>query len=154
MEIDIKLAFKKVNKDSSILNKCISKYTKSKYFHTEIVLGDKWISSDPNEGVYIKEIKSYNKDEWDFVIFENISISERDFNIIIDYIKKQDDKKYDFLGILLSQFIPFSFHNRNRYFCSELCTKILQLFLIEEVLDLIPNNTSPGDLAKIFNMEK
>lgn len=154
MEIDIKLAFKKVNNKSSLFNKLISKYTKSKYYHTELVLNNNWISSDPKEGVYIKEVDNIKNEEWDFIIFEKISISERDYGIIMDYIKKQDDKKYDFLGIILSQIVPFSLHNRNKYFCSELCTKILQLFLIEEVLDLVPNNTSPGDLAKIFNLEK
>ena len=154
MEIDIKLAFKKVKKDSPLSNKLISKYTKSIYFHTEIVLDNMWISSDVKNGVYIKEKDSYNKDEWDFKVFENISISERDFNIIIDYIKKQDDKKYDYMGIILSQLIPFSLHNRNKYFCSELCTKILQLFLIEETLDLVPNNTSPADLTRLFKLEK
>lgn len=152
--IYLKIAFKKIFKDSDIIEKAIGKITKSKYCHCEIVINDIWISSNVKEGVTIKEHFLYNSNEWDFYDFPIIEIMERDYKIIFDFIRKQDDKRYDYLGIILSQLIPISIHNRNKYFCSEISTKILQLFLIEEVMDMIPNNTSPGDLAKIFNMEK
>ena len=152
--IYIKIAFKKIIHNSDIVGKVIGKITKSNYCHCEIIINDIWVSSNSKEGVTIKENFLYDSIEWEFYDFPVIEIMERDYNIIMDYIRKQDDKNYDFLGIILSQLVPISVHNRNKYFCSELSTKVLQLFLIEEVMDLIPNNTSPGDLAKIFNMEK
>lgn len=152
--IYLKIAFKKIIKNSDIVEKVIGKITKSKYCHCEIIINDIWVSSNSKEGVTIKEHFDYGNNEWDFYDFPVIEIMERDYKIIFDFIRKQDDKRYDYLGIILSQLIPISVHNRNKYFCSEISAKVLQLFLIEEVMDIIPNNTSPGDLAKIFNMEK
>ncbi len=152
--IYLRIAFKKIYTTSGIIEKAIGKITKSKYCHTELVINDTWVSSNAEEGVTIKEDFHYYENEWDFYDFPVIEVTERDYIIIMEFIRKQDDKKYDFLGIILSQLIPFSLHDRKKYFCSELNTRVLQLFLIEEVIDLIPNNTSPGDLAKIFNMEK
>ena len=152
--IYLKIAFKKVSSKSDIVEKAIGKITRSKYCHCELVIDDIWISSNYETGVTIETSKVIDNEDWVFYEFPVIEVMTRDYNIILDYIKKQDDKKYDILGIILSQLIPISIHNRKKYFCSEITSRILQLFLIEEVLDIVPNNTSPGDLAKIFNMEK
>lgn len=148
----IKIAFKRVTNTSTIPAKLIGKFIKSKYYHTELIINDLWISSNNKEGVTIKERFETNE-EWDYYEFPVMEILEKDYETILSYIRKQDDKSYDYLGIVLSQFIPFSIHNRQKYFCSEIVTRVLQLFLIEEVLDLVPNNTSPKDLALIYNME-
>lgn len=148
----IKIAFKRVTNTSTIPAKLIGKFIKSKYYHTELIINDLWISSNTKEGVTIKERFETNE-EWDYYEFPVMEILEKDYETILSYIRKQDDKSYDYLGIVLSQFIPFSIHNRQKYFCSEIVTRVLQLFLIEEVLDLVPNNTSPKDLALIYNME-
>ena len=150
--VNIKIAFKKVTNTSTIPAKLIGKFIKSKYYHTELIINDLWISSNSKEGVTIKENFQTNE-EWEYYEFPVMEILEKDFQTIMAYIKKQDDKSYDYLGIVLSQFIPVSIHNRQKYFCSEIVTRVLQLFLIEEVLDLVPNNTSPKDLALIYNME-
>lgn len=151
--IKLKIAFKKILKKSDLIEKSIGKVTKSNYSHCELIINNIWVSSNYKNGVTIIEDKVIDNNEWDIYEFPIIQIMERDYKIILDFIKKQDDKRYDFLGIILSQLIPFSIHNRKKYFCSEISVKVLQLFLIEEVIDLIPNNTSPGDLAKIFKME-
>lgn len=150
--VNIKIAFKKVTNTSTIPAKLIGKFIKSKYYHTELIINDLWISSNSKEGVTIKENFQTNE-EWEYYEFPVMEILEKDYQTILSYIRKQDDKSYDYLGIVLSQFIPFSIHNRQKYFCSEIVTRVLQLFLIEEVLDLVPNNTSPKDLALIYNME-
>lgn len=153
-KVYLKIAFKKIVKDSDIVEKAIGIITKSNYCHCELVINDTWVSSNSKEGVTIKEDFDYYADEWDFYEFPVLDIMTRDFNIIMDFIRKQDDKTYDFLGIILSQLVPISVHNRKKYFCSEITVRVLQLFLIEEVLDVVPNNASPGDVAKIFNMEQ
>ena len=154
MKIELKLAFKKVIPRTAISGRIIAMWCESKYYHVELFINNLWVSAMDNEGVTVKESYRYDPEEWDFYHFDEIEITEEHYNTIIRYIKKQDDKKYDFLGIYLSQILPFSLHNRNKWFCSEISVKLLQMFLIEETLDLVPNNTSPADLARLFKLEK
>lgn len=154
VNIYLKIAFKKITKKSDIIEKSIGKFTKSNYSHCELIINNTWISSNYKEGVTVRDLTDIDLDKWDIYKFPILDITKRDYEIIMSFIKKQDDKKYDYLGIIFSQIIPFSIHNRKKYFCSEIVTKVLQLFLIEEVIDVIPNNTSPGTIAKIFKMEK
>lgn len=152
-EIQLKIAFKKVTEDTSFFGKTISKFTKSRYYHTEIIIDNLWVSSDTPMGVTVQELKELTHVHWDYFDFGTIRILEKDLETIMDFIYAQKGRKYDYLGIIFSQVLPLTLHSKDKLFCSEFVTKVLQLFLISKVLDLQPNTVSPAKLAKIFNME-
>ena len=102
-------------------------------------------------GVHIKPLQPL-KDTYDYYDIE-VYVTDYQYMRITEWVYKQNKKSYDRLGIMFSQFIPFRFNNRSKWFCSELVCKILQLFHIKEVMDLYPFLVSPGDLAKIYKLE-
>lgn len=153
VSVDITVAFKYIKKNTSFINKVIGWWTKSKYYHVELIIGSKWISSNPDKGgVTINDLRELN-DNWHYCKLPSIEMTNDQVNLIMKWIYSQSDKKYDWSGIIWSMVFPFTLHNRNKWFCSELCTTILKLFLVEKVIDAEPNNVSPGKLAKLLNFE-
>lgn len=150
VKVELKLAFKKVDK-KDIGCKLIGMWTKSNYSHVEIIIKDLWISSTLEGGVHIKPLQPL-KDTYDYYDIE-VYVTDYQYMRIMEWVYKQNKKSYDRLGIMFSQFIPFRFDSRSKWFCSELVCKILQLFYVQEVMDLYPFLTSPGDLAKIYKLE-
>ena len=150
IKVKLKLAFKKVDK-TDIGSILIGKWTKSNYSHVEIIIKDLWISSTLEGGVHIKPLQPL-KDTYDYYDIE-VYVTDYQYMRIMEWVYKQNKKSYDRLGIMFSQFIPFRFDSRSKWFCSELVCKILQLFYIQEVMDLYPFLVSPGDLAKIYKLE-
>ena len=99
----------------------IRKYTGSAYSHTELVIDNDWYSSSPYDGkVRCAANMNYSKDSWDFV----------DVNIDMDkftkHFAKTNGAKYDWLGIVLSQFLPLGIDSKKKWFCSEWCAKVLK----------------------------
>lgn len=148
--LNLTLAFKKVNKDSTWMAKVISYWTKSEYHHVELILNNNWISSDSDTGVVVRELKPL-KDNWDYINLPSVTLLPLHYDILNKFIKKVDGNKYDWKGIILSQTIPLSMNNKNKWFCSELVTKLLQIIVVEEVIDLEPNEVAPKDLYDIFS---
>ena len=148
--LNLTLAFKKVNKNSTWMAKVISYWTKSEYHHVELIINDSWISSDSDTGVVVRELKPL-KDNWDYIPLPSVTLLPLHHNILTKYINNVNGNKYDWKGIILSQTIPLSMNSRNKWFCSELVTKLLQIIVIEEVIDLEPNEVSPKDLYNVFN---
>lgn len=147
--IELKLAFRKVDK-KDIADRLIAYWTNSKFCHVEIIIDNLWISSNL-EGVHIKDLKPL-KDTYEYLPID-VVITKQQYKEIISWIYRQHGKSYDKLGILMAQLLPFRLDNRNKWFCSELVCKILQLLHVEEVIDNYPFLTSPGDLAKTFKIE-
>lgn len=151
MKLDLTIALCKV-KQASFIPYIIGKWTKSNFYHVELILDNKWITSDIDYGVVIRDSEPLNED-WVYVTLNNVEVTDEQYELIFEWIKQQQNKKYDHLGIVYSQVLPFRYDDKNKWFCSELVIKILQLFLIKEVIDLTPNLVSPGDIAKIFKIE-
>lgn len=147
--IDITLAFKVADK-RHISDLLISMWTKSKFSHVEVIIDNLWISSTLN-GVHIKPLKPL-KDEY---VYHNlkVSVTEEQYLKNMSWIYSQDKKHYDKTGIILAQLFPFRIDKRDQWFCSEIACKILQIFLVREVIDLYPFLTSPGTLSKLYNLE-
>ena len=61
-KIKLKLAFRKVTKDSSFIGNLICKWTESKYYHIEMIIDDLWISSNAPHGVSINNLKEIKRD--------------------------------------------------------------------------------------------
>ncbi|MDJ0824258.1 MAG: hypothetical protein QNJ16_02025 [Rhodobacter sp.] len=57
-----------------------------------------------------------------------------------DTAEAELDRRYDYIGILLSQIVRLQRHARTRWFCSELCAAALGFEM--------PQSYSPGDLAR------
>ena len=154
----IKIAFRqKSNKDKNkLLNWSIRFLTKSKFHHVELIINDTWISSSNTSGGFrIRPLEPINQEDSRYIYHDLglVKLTSEQDEIISRFMENQLGSEYDYSGIIFSQLFPFSKHSRTRWFCSEIVTKLLQLHLIEETLDLIPNEVSPGDLAKLFNVE-
>ena len=103
----IKVAFYKSRGDWR--NKVIRWWTKSKYTHAELVLPDEstWLSISPilSSRVASREKLEYDPNCWDFLEFE---ISDEQLQIILNFFEDTEGNRYDWIGMILSQFLPFS----------------------------------------------
>ena len=54
--------------------------------------------------------------EWDFV---SIDINEEQLSIIMDFFEDTEGHGYDWIGMLLSQFLPCKIKHKRRWYCSE-----------------------------------
>lgn len=103
-------------------------WTLGKYSHCELIKTNghdddpsqwEWYSASAfNEGIVRKKTIAIKEKNWD--IFD---LPEFDEDKAFDFIATQFGKKYDWTGILLSQFLPFGKHSRKKWFCSEICRK-------------------------------
>lgn len=137
----MKVAFYKA-KYGDVLDKAISWWTKSPYSHTEIYfektgecISSSWREGEEDPyGVRIKVIDDlFTSGHWDF-----IDVPDANEDEIYDKAKIDLKKGYDFAGIFLSQMFNIGVHGEDKYFCSELCAKLLGL--------QDPHNYSPGGL--------
>lgn len=154
VHLDVKIAFKYKKPKESFANKLICWWTKSQYFHVELIIGSKWISSNPDVGgVTINDLQPL-KDTYHYLELKDVYVTVDQHNKIMQWISSQQGKKYDWCGIVWSQVFPFNWNSKNKWFCSEIVTTILKFMLVKEVMDSTPNNVSPGDLARKFNFNK
>lgn len=141
----VTLAFEKSN---TTFAKIIQWWTKCKYAHVEIIIEDKWISSDSTYGgVGIHELRPLT-DKWDYL---EVDVDGRKLSKVMRFIEENKDKSYDWCGIICS--VAFKItraEHENKWFCSEMVTKILQEFGNKQVQGLIPANIVPKDLYYIF----
>ena len=147
--LDVMLAFKKIDKNSTFVAKSVAWFTRSEYYHVEIVIEDTWVSIFPETGFKLNKLKPL-KDTWEYVKIEDVKLTREQYDIFKKYLMKQVGKKYDYLGIMFSQVLPLTIDSKNKWFCSEAVVKLAQMLYIEDTFDLIPESTSPGKLGKIF----
>tara|TARA_R100000008_G_C3544935_1_gene146983 strand:+ start:215 stop:709 length:495 start_codon:yes stop_codon:yes gene_type:complete len=116
--VNIKIAFYKGR--GNWLNKIIRWWTKSPYSHAELILPNNytWIGISPflTSKVSARSKVDFDLENWDFV---PIKITEEQNDIILDFFKETENCQYDWIGMLLSQFLPFSIKRRNKWYCSE-----------------------------------
>lgn len=155
MKCKIKILF---FKDPSSRNPGVYKYvddlikwwTNSQYYHVGMYIDGVWIAAN-TEGVRmyndIDIIAEY--DEYETVL----DLTDKQYTDLIEWCVSKNNSDYDYLGILLSTIVPARIDNPNKWFCSELVTKILQLMLVKETYNLTPNMVTPGRLAKLLGVE-
>ena len=105
----------------------IAGWTMGQYVHVELVLnGESYSSSAPDGGVRKKYISYENKAWWDIYEVKG----EYDIENVRKFFELTNGAKYDFKGILLSQFL-FSVNKEDstRFFCSEWVEVALRLTL-------------------------
>ena len=97
----------------------VRKWTKSIYSHCEVVIGDEWFSSSPRDGgVRMKKIE-YKPEDWDLVEYKGVSETA-----VHELYSKTKGCKYDFVGILLSQWLPLGLQSQGKWYCSEWSAKL------------------------------
>jgi len=150
MKVNVKLVFFKEVDSSTLLRRLIKWWTNSNYYHVEIVIDNLWVSAELS-GVELHELRPL-EDKYDYVDL-NVDLSKEQYTALLKWVGSKDGIRYDYLGVLLSTILPARIDNPNKWFCSEIVVKILQLMLVEEVYDLTPNMITPGYLAKLYGVE-
>ena len=139
-------------------NKIIRWWTKSPYSHAELVMPDNytWISISPLlTSVVSYRIKiDFDLKKWDFV---ELQIDDKQHKMLLDFFEETKGCNYDWIGMILSQLLPFHIKRKNKWYCSEWIAYALRIsgainwrtIKIYDRCDL-----SPGVLFKIINEEK
>ena len=122
----IKVAFYKGKGD--FVNTIVRWWKNSVYSHADLVLPDDvtWIGISPFVKSKIdKKIKlQIEPADWDFVTIE---VTEQQYEIIMQFFSDTKGAGYDWVGMLLSQFLPCKIKHRRRWYCSEWITYALRI---------------------------
>lgn len=151
--MNIILAFKHtIGKEASFTKRkgadAVKWWTKSKYYHVEVVVEDTWISSHTDRGVVANKLLPLTDTKYDYFYLEIPDKTEKNMKSFWNFVESQEDTGYDWKGIYLSQFMFLDNDSVNKWFCSEIVTRLLQLLDCEHVQALRPNRVSPGDLFR------
>ena len=141
---------KKENPESLIADNLISKITRSRFSHVELVLYKnkeedtyKCLSSSfRDKGVRLTDIDIHSG-SWEILkLPESKNITLRS---AFDFYEYNKNRKYDLLGLLCTLSDRLKTNNKNKLFCSELIAEILDLKLYE--------NQSPERIYKYIIKE-
>jgi len=154
--MQIKIAFYKGGGDWR--NSVIRWWTKSIYSHAELILPDDytWVSISPrlNSKVEAKVKLEHNPDMWDFVSFD---ITREQFETIMAFVQCTSGCRYDWFGMLLSQFTPFRIKQKGRWYCSEWISyalRISNVFDWKIIKIYEQKDLSPGRLHRLVIKQK
>ena len=113
------------------VNSVVRWWTNSIYSHAEIILPDgyTWIGISPFLKSKVDERKKifFELQEWDFI---DIEITEEQYNIIMEFYEDTKGQGYDWIGMLLSQFLPCKIKHKKRWYCSEWISYALRIACI------------------------
>jgi hypothetical protein len=124
------LAFYKGN--GTIYDKLIRWYTgngdPAKFSHVEIVLSREGenallFSSSPRDGGVRQAWRKMTPDNWECITVP-IGMNEA---VLQEFISLELKSKYDWFGIFGSQILARGWQSRHRWFCSEICARVLGL---------------------------
>ena len=125
MKHNIYIAFAK---DGVAFGEFIKLWTLGKYAHCEIVVDNISLSATSKEGYVRAKSIDYNKNSSKWDIYQITGLNNNADERILEFFNRTDGMKYDYLGVVLSHFLPFfNIHNRSEYFCSEWCAEALDL---------------------------
>lgn len=130
--------------------KLIQWWTKSKYFHVEIAFKDKWVAAHTDTGIRMEQLKPLYDNNYEYFELEVPNITKEQERILIEFIKEQENKGYDWKGIFLSQILFLNWEHPEKWFCSEIVAKVLELLYVQEFMGIAPNKLSPGEIHKIL----
>ena len=149
------LAFKKDIKPhwnfiTKFMSKVVQYWTGSNYYHVELILEDKWISSNTKSGVHIHSLKPLRDTSFDYFEFTVPEYTLEQRKVLWDFLRRQTSTGYDWKGIFLSQGIALDIEKHDRWFCSEIVTRILQQLYVSNLMDVKPSRVSPARLYDIL----
>ena len=104
----------------SWVNKIIRWWTKSPYSHAELIMPDNktWIGISPfkTSRLDVHENLNYNHEEWETL---ELQVSQEQLDVISEFFESTRGSRYDWVGMLLSQFLPYHIKRKNKWYCSE-----------------------------------
>ncbi len=157
--MEIRIAFYKGK--GNWKNKVIRWWTKSPYSHAELVLPDEitWVSISPFLTSTVSARSVYqvkNLEDWDFLDFElswRGPVQEYQIEQLHHFIQETNGAKYDWLGMILSQMLPYLIKHRDKWYCSEWIAHALVKARVVK-WDKLPiyktPNLSPGKLYDLL----
>lgn len=125
-------------------------WTKSKYYHVEMVYKNKLISSDTKSGVHILDEFELNKEYYDLFKIQIPELTDYQNEVFWKFLESEKETGYDWLGIFLSQFLFLDNESEDKWFCSEIVSKVLQLLYCKDFIGIKPSKNSPEDIFKIL----
>lgn len=147
--IQPRLAFRKVTSKKDRMGRLINWWCDSKYFHVELILEDKWISSTPKDDIYINDLRPLDHESYDYVALRTIQVDEQVHQDVWKFLRSIEGTKYDMFGLLHNQVIGANSYS-NKYFCSEVVVETLQYFGYGELFGHNGAEYSPQDIFDIF----
>ena len=109
-------------------NKLIRWWTKSPYSHAELILPDRvtWISISPllTSKVESRTKETHTKENWDII---ELSITQEQLDVIMEFYQATKGSGYDWIGMLMSQFLPYNIKRKGKWYCSEWITYALRV---------------------------
>lgn len=94
-------------------------WTKSPYSHAEIVLDDghTWISVSPFVFTQVSaRIRTQvDENDWDYLEF---LVTVEELRALKDFISETTGNGYDWIGMILSQILPFIVRGKEKWYCS------------------------------------
>ena len=128
----------------------VQKWTKSEYYHVEVFFDGFWYGIG-TKGIHKFPVRPLS-DKYDYVTLE-IETSKKQLELIRTFFNIET--KYDWKGIIFSQFLPMGINSVENWFCSEYLAKMLQILLVETLLFVHPHMISPQGLyVLIQNLEE
>ena len=116
--MNIQIAFYKG--EGSFVNRIVRWWTSSPYSHAELVLPDSvtWLGISPflKSKVASREKLLVDYTEWKIV---NLDVTQEQLDIIMEFYEFTKGQGYDWIGMLLSQFLPCKIKHKKRWYCSE-----------------------------------
>ena len=115
-----------------------------------------WITITPfrNSTVSSRIQTEYDIENWDFLSLE---VNEDQVQIINDFFDETKGCRYDWWGMILSQFLPFRIKRTNKWYCSEWIAYALRIsgvvdWKIIKIYD--QTDLSPSRLYEIVQLVK
>lgn len=146
-----------MGKDNSLMwrkaSTLIKWWTKSQYYHVEMIVDNKWISSQTDSGVSVYDLLPLTDTNYDYYELEVPDQVKKKMALFWNFVYSQKDTGYDWKGIYLSQLLFLGNDSVNKWFCSEIVTRLLQILDCESVQTLRPNRVSPGQLYETLKSE-
>ncbi len=143
----MKFAFSK--NGVGIFSRLICLWTWSKYHHVEAIFSDGTTFGALQDGDMSTNYqigKVYDPHYWDFI---EVPCTKEQEEIIRKWCDSEVSCKYDWNGIILSQILGLRRSDANKWFCSEICTAMLQK--IGYFVNIIPCTISPKKFYNLLN---
>lgn len=163
MPEEIKIAFYKGR--GSRIHKVIRWWTKSPYSHAELIMpdGKTWISISPFLTSRVSaRIRSTidNPEDWDYISFKlshRAPVKNYQLDQLYRFIEITQGSKYDWFGMIMSQFCPYLIKRRNKWYCSEWIAHALvnsRVIMWDDLKLYDTPDLSPGKLYELLSKEE
>jgi hypothetical protein len=115
------------SKSKGIISNLIKLWTIGSYSHVELVIDGMSYTAGVSENAIRCKYIDYKKESniWD--VYE-LDMTDEQIKVMLQFYKDTEGRKYDFKGIVLSQFLWFvNKDDKDRYFCSEWTLQAIDL---------------------------